>query len=426
MEGEITGRDQASTRRTFVGRAAVIAATGVVVGSGAMRALADPEIPEVALPPLRHGLPRRQFAWGDYLSSDVHGNPRPPQYDTLLFFDVRGLPTPGHARLLEARLRALEHRFAWNHRGLLFTVSWGCPSYFKLLKVPSPVPTASKLSTFENPAIDRYDMCIHLASDDERRLVEIEAALVHGHRLSGVTSSLSLAPAFVWRDARTGFTGAGIPASRQDVRGIPKGNPVPESAPLFMGFKSAYKKNLATEAAVAIEHGAFAEGTVMHVSYMRENLGSWYGKYSDQDRVSRMFSPETTVDGVPKLTNDAASEPGQIGSAIRTYGVIGHAQASAQARRNGKPLIIRRDFNTTDGGYAGLHFVSIQRSWQDFVVTRNAMNANGAHLVNKKITATKNNGINAFIDVRRRSNYIIPSRADRSFPLLPGRQTALD
>jgi hypothetical protein len=404
----------------------VIAATGVVVGSGAMRALADAEIPEVALPPLRHGLPRRQFGWGDYLSTDGYGNPLPPQYDRLLFFDVRGLPTPAHARLLEARLRHLEHRFAWNHRGLLFTVSWGCPSYFKLLNVPSPVPTATKLSTFENPIIDRYDMCIHLASDDEQRLAEIEAAVVHGRRLSGIAGSLSLAPAFVWRDTRTGFTGPGIPASHQNVRGIPKGNPVPESAPLFMGFKSAFKKNLATEDAVTIEHGAFAQGTMMHISYMRENLGSWYGKYSDQDRVSRMFSPETTADGVSKLTNDAPSEPGQIGSAMRTYGVIGHSQATAQARRNGKPLIIRRDFNTVDGGYAGLHFVAVQRSWDDFVVTRNAMNANGAHFVNRKITATKNNGINAFIDVRRRSNYIIPSRPDRSFPLLPGRQSAFD
>jgi hypothetical protein len=423
----MTEPDGGSTRRTFVGRAAAIAATGVVAGSGATRALADPEIPNVALPPLKHGLPGRQFAWGDYLSSDKYGNPIPPRYDTLVFFNVRGAPTPAHARLLEASLRKLEHRFDWNHRGLLFTVSWGCPSYFKLLRMPSPVPAATALSRFERPTIDRYNMCIHLASDDEQRLAEIEAALVHGHRLGGISGSLSLTPAFVWRDTRTGFTGAGIPAARQDVRGIPKGNPVPDSAPLFMGFKSAFKKNLATEDAIAIRAGSFAEGTVMHVSYMRENLGSWYGsKFSDQDRVSQMFSPETTVNGVSELTNDAASEPGQMGNAMRKYGMIGHAQASAQARRNNKPLIIRRDFNTVDGGYAGLHFVSVQRTWEDFVVTRNAMNASGAHLVNKKITATKNNGINAFIDVRRRANYIIASRADRSFPLLPGRQSALD
>jgi hypothetical protein len=105
---------------------------------------------------------------------------------------------------------------------------------------------------------------------------------------------------------------------------------------------------------------------------------------------------------------------------------LSHAQTSALARRNNKPLIIRRDFNTVDGGHAGLHFVSVQRSIDDFVVTRTAMNASGAHFANREITATRNNGINEFIVVLRRANYILPSRAGRSFPLLPGRATVLD
>jgi len=53
------------------------------------------------------------------------------------------------------------------------------------------------------------------------------------------------------------------------------------------------------------------------------------------------------------------------------------------------------------------------------------MNATGAHLVNRAITDTANNGINEFIKVLRRANYILPARADRSFPLLPGREAAL-
>ena len=98
--------------------------------------------------------------------------------------------------------------------------------------------------------------------------------------------------------------------------------------------------------------------------------------------------------------------------------MIGHAQTSARARRHGKPLIIRRDFNTVDGGQAGLHFVSVQRTIEDFVTTRNAMNASNAQLQNPAITDTVNNGINEFIFVLKRANYILPSRADRSFPLL--------
>jgi hypothetical protein len=139
-----------------------------------------------------------------------------------------------------------------------------------------------------------------------------------------------------------------------------------------------------------------------------------------------MYSPQTTVADLARLTDDARSEPHEIVEAMRRHGMIGHAQAAAQARRGGRPLLLRRDFNTVDDGHAGLHFVSLQRSYDDFVITRNAMNAGGAHLVNRRITATENNGINAFIDVRRRANYIIPTRAQRAFPLLPGRRAALD
>ena len=158
----------------------------------------------------------------------------------------------------------------------------------------------------------------------------------------------------------------------------------------------------------------------MQVSYMRLRLESWYGMLDDRERVARMYSPETTPEQVQHFTTDAESDPKLINQAIHRYGVIGHSQTSALARRHGKPLIIRRDFDTVDGGYAGLHFVSVQRSIDDFVVTRNAMNAPGAHQENRAITATVNNGINEFITVLRRANYILPSRANRSFPLAPG------
>jgi len=126
-----------------------------------------------------------------------------------------------------------------------------------------------------------------------------------------------------------------------------------------------------------------------------------------------------------KFTDDAESDPKKFGEAVSRYGVIGHSQASARARRKGKPLILRRDFNTADGGQAGLHFVSVQRSIEDFVTTRKAMNATAAQLQNPEITDTVNNGINEFIFVLKRGNYILPPRPQRSFPLLPGRDAAL-
>jgi hypothetical protein len=116
------------------------------------------------------------------------------------------------------------------------------------------------------------------------------------------------------------------------------------------------------------------------------------------------------------ITDEATGDPNLINQAINRYGVIGHSQTSARARRNNQPLIIRRDFDTVDGGQAGLHFVALQRTIDDFVTTRTAMNATAAQLQNPAITDTVNNGINEFIFVLRRANYLVPARAQRSFP----------
>jgi hypothetical protein len=297
---------------------------------------------------------------------------------------------------------------------VLFTVGWG-PSYFeRVLRTDAPIPRARALSDFEQPTIDPYDVCVHLACDDQSTLVACERTLTR-----------ALAPILRLRATRTGFTGAGLPAANQRVGGIPAGDHVAESAPLYMGFKSALKRNQASEDAVTITDGDFAEGSTMTVSYMTLSLDSWYQDLDDAERVARMYSPQTTPAQAARFTTDAESNPGLIKQSISRYGVIGHSQSSARARRNGKPIILRRDFDTADGGQAGVHFVSLQRSIADFVATRTAMNQQAAQLENPSITDTVNNGINEFIFVLNRANYILPARAQRSFPLLAGRDTLL-
>jgi hypothetical protein len=409
----------ALTRRRFLTGAGAVAVAGVITALSARRASAAAAPAPMVLGTQPPGLPERQHAWTRWLHRDEFGNPVAPRFDRLLFFDVRGRPTGDHAALLESRLRTLERLFHWGPEGLLFTVGYG-PDYFsRVLGVTSPIETAVGLSSFETPAIDSYHLCLHLACDDEQRLADVETALRGRGRLRHAPGAqLSLAPILIWRETRTGFTGTKLPQTYERVRGIPSGNPVPKDSPLFMGFKSGLKKNQATEDDVTIPGGAFAQGTTMQVSYMLLALDDWYGQLSAAERVARMYSPQTTVAGVKRLRTDASAEPNKLIEAIRRYGVIGHAQTSAQARRHNRPVIIRRDFDTIDGGQAGLHFVSLQRSIQDFVATRNAMNAAEAHKINPAITATANNGINAFMDVRRRANYILPSRRDRSFPLL--------
>jgi len=411
----------ALTRRRFLaGGTALVVGGGAaaVAGCGSSEPKSGHGIAPVALGQLPAGLPSRQFAWTETLSRDADGNTVAPRHDRLLMFDVNGRPDTDHARLLEAALRTLERRYRWGPKGLLFAAAWGVPYFTRVLQRPSPIPAARALSDFELPAIDAYDLCLHLACDDERRLAEIEAALVHGQRLPGADGPLDISSALTWRETRTGFTGAGLPAAHQQVGGIPAGAPVAPAAPLYMGFKSNLKRNQASEDAVAITSGPFAGGTTMAVSYMRLRLDSWYGELSQPERVARMYAPQVSVAQAARFTTDAASDPGRLTQAIDRYGVIGHAQTSARARRNGKPLILRRDFDTTDGGQAGLHFVSLQRDIADFVRTRTAMNATSAQLRNPAITDTVNNGINAFIFVVRRGNYIVPPRARRSFPLI--------
>jgi hypothetical protein len=424
-----SGAGHGWTRRRFFLGAATVAAGGAAAGVALDHADSShgsaPEIPRVALGSQPAGLPARQFAWTATLKQDEHGNPIAPRHDRLLFFDAQATPSPSGARLLEASLRTLERAFPWGPGGLLFTAGWG-PGYFeRLLGVPSPIPRAKRLSDFELPAIDDYHLCLHFACDDQRRLADVEAALVHGAPLPGADGHLSIAAALRWRETRTGFVGTGLPAANQDVGGIPHGSPVEKNTPLFMGFKSGLRRNQATEDSVTIPTGPFAQGTTMQVSYMRLRLDSWYDELSQRERIARMYAPQVTPEQVKHFTTDAESDPSLVGQAISRYGVVGHSQTSARARKHGKPVIIRRDFNTVDGGQAGLHFVSIQRSIADFVRTRTAMNAASAQLYNPAITDTVNNGINEFMFVLKRANYIIPARAQRSFPLLPGRERAL-
>jgi hypothetical protein len=99
----------------------------------------------------------------------------------------------------------------------------------------------------------------------------------------------------------------------------------------------------------------------------------------------------------------------------RDHGVVGHSQKSARAREDGSPIILRRDFDSTDNERASLHFVSLQRNISDFVATREAMN--GTDVADSAAVGTRtNNGILQYMSVERRGNYLVPPRGLRSLP----------
>ncbi len=363
------------------------------------------------------GLPPRQHAWNASLAVDEAGNTIAPRFHRLLMLDVRSSGDDS-VRRLESALRTLERTLDWGPAGLLFVLGWSAGYFERWAQMESPVPRPRPLSSFEAPELDDYDACLHLASNDEARLEEVEAALVRGGRFDG-SDGPDLRAVFTLRETRTGFIGNGLPGDRMNVAGIPA------AAPMGMGFKSGFKKNQASEDDVTIADGPLKGGTTMHVSQIRTRLESWYRLLDEQQRVARMFAPQLSPHQVRSLGDEAPTFAEAQDATAESYGVVGHLQTTAQARRDGRPVILRRDFDTIDGGSTGVHFVSLQRSVDDFIATTEAMNAAHLSYINPSVKGTENNGINEFLFFQRRANYAVPSRSQRSFPLLQGRGAAL-
>jgi len=412
-------------RREFLKAAVAIG------GTAALSACLDRgDSPDVATgPDDLSALPERQHAWNDVLSTDDHGNVLAARHKVLLYFDYAGSGTPSASEReqVESALRSLERAYERGNQGLLFTVGYS-PSYFDRFDGTLPdavdLPAPEALAPFEDPKPDTQDVVINLASDHAPVVLAAEEALL-GNRdsLNGVDVEASLSGVLKRVDRRTGFVGEGLPADNQDVQGIPDSEPVPDEAPLYMGFKSGFKKNQASEERVTIQEGPFADGTTQHVSKLRLHLDQWYEQDSRDQRVAKMFCPahaaEDRVEGVGNnLGTDSAMDDEcteNVTEYAREQGMVGHSQKSATARKDDSPLILRRDFDSTDGGEAGLHFLALQRTIGDFADTRKAMN--GTDVAEESSVGQRvNNGILQYMTVERRGNFLLPPRSHRALP----------
>jgi len=412
--------DRGVSRREFVKAAVAIG------GTAALSACLGRESPDLPTGEPA-SVPDRQHAWNDALPRDDHGNVRTPRHHVLVLLDYadEGTPTDAERETVSNALDGLERAYPWSNEGLLFTVGYS-PAYFgrydaDLDGVDLPQPEA--LAPFEDPALDEPDAIVHLASDYGSVALAAEEALLgerstlNGVDVTGFDGVLERA------DRRTGFIGAGLPAKNQDVEGIPDDEPVDEDAPLFMGFKSGFEKNQAGEDSVTIDAGAFAGGTTQHLSKIKLHLDQWYNQDSRSQRVAKMFCPahaeDDRVEGVGENLGDGSQLgecPAHVEEDARTSGMVGHSQKTARARdEDDDPLLLRRDFDSTDGGEAGLHFLSLQGSIADFVDTREAMN--GTDVSEDSTVGTRlNNGILQYMTVTRRGNYLLPPRARRALP----------
>ncbi|MFD0123094.1 DUF7405 family protein [Streptomyces virginiae] len=350
--------------------------------------------------------PAAQHAWEDTFRADEAGRALPPRHHRLLMLDVVGSPLPRDAHHLEAALGALEERYGHGPDGILMCLGWGPGWFERHTPLRSPVGRPVPMARWENPVLEAYDACLHLASDRQETVTQAAASLFgpgpHDQR-----------GRLVLRETRAGFVGEGLPAVRRPQAAIPA------DAPLLMGFHSGLRRNQATEEEVSILEGPLAGGTTMHVSYIVLDTDSWYEQHEDE-RAALMYSPRTTAKQAHELVEDAESDRTELAAVAAAHGRVGHAQATGRARLAGRPRINRRDFATLDHGVPGTHFVSLQRTMEDFHATRAMMNAADASTHHGGIGVRRNNGINAFMDVRSRATFAVPPRAQRAYPGLPG------
>ena len=371
--------------------------------------------------------PQRQHAWNEVLPKDDHGNDVAPHHRVLLFLNYRqnGPPTDADRSTVETALQGVEHAYERSGDGLLVTMSYS-PVYFDRFESSLPesvdLPSPEALAPFEDPELDTPDAVVHLASNHAQVVLGAEEAL-EGNKatLNGVEQpDAALTDVFEAVDRRTGFIGDGLPAENADVDGVPT-DEVPDDAPLFMGFKSGFEKNQASEDRVTIQAGPFADGTTQHISNLRLNLNQWYNQDDRWQREAKMFCPHHAKNDVIEGAGDNLGDSSKIDECdladetAREMGVVGHSQKSVSAREDDQPIILRRDFDSTDDGHAGLHFLALQREISDFVKTREAMN--GTDVAEQSAVGQRNNnGILQYIRTQHRGNYLVPPRSLRALP----------
>ena len=420
--GESADPSPGVSRRSFLKSA--VAVGGAVGLSACVGEEGTVEIPRGTDDP--SALPDRQHAWNAVLATDEAGNDLQPRHHVLLLLSLPGdgPPTAEMRDTVDSAFHGLERAYERGHQGLLFTVGYS-RAYFDRFDDPLPgdvdLPEPEPLAPFEDPEPEDADVLVHLASD------HAEVVIRAGQALRGTTASLNgvemdaaLTDVLAVEDRRTGFIGAGLPAEYEDVADVSEGA-IDEDSPLFMGFKSGFQKNQASEDRVTIDAGPFAGGATQHLSRIALDLHQWYEQDGRYQRVGKMFCPHhantEAVEGVgDNLGTDSGmddcADPIEAG---RSDGMVGHSQKMLSAREDDEPVILRRDFDSTDGDRPGLHFVSLQETIGDFVATREAMN--GVDVADETAVGDRtNNGILQYMNVTRRGNFLLPPRSLRALP----------
>lgn len=424
-----------ASRRRFL--KAALAVGGASALSACVERFGDEPIPQGTDD--LSSLPDQQFAWNERLERDDGGNVVLPEHHLFVYLNYDGetddgVPTAADSETLEAALRTIERAFEWSNRGVVFDIGYS-PAYFERFDESLPdsvdLPPPRGLSPVDTPTLDEQDALLHLASDRSDGLIQIEETLFgDGGTLNGVDVEGRLGDVFAVDDRRSGFVGPGLPADNQGVGGIPEDGPVPEEAPLFMGFKAGFERNQATEDYVTIQEGPFAGGSTKHIARIRQQLDKWYSENSHDEMVAKLFSPRLAEsEAVEGVGNNLGDHSGisediydRIDETAAEFGLVGHAEKAASGNRDeeGNVRTLRRHVESTDNDNASLHFPSYQQKISEFEAVQEAMN--GTELVSEHppIQPRVKNGIFRYIFVENRGNFLVPPRSLRAFPTPTG------
>ena len=422
----VTDLDDSLPRREFC--KAAVATGGVAALSACLDRFGGEEPIPTGDGPGAH--PARQHAWNDAVRTDDDGNTLLPRHQLLLYCELPGddPPTETARKRVGAALDALDDAFAWDSEGLLHSVAYSRAYFERYGAGPTGVdlPRPRPLADFETPTFDEQDLLVHLASDRPAALLAAEEALRGRRDRANGVSVPTLTDAVATIDQRTGVVGARMPRDRaDDLEGVPDDHPVPAAAPVVMVFVAGFRQDQATEGYVTLDQGPFAGGTTKAVSNWRQRLADWYEEQSHDERVTELFSPQHAQQGlVEGVGGELGADSGidafleNLDEVAQEHGRIGHAQKAASANRDadGNVRLLRRHFESTDGGVASLHFPSLQRDLDAFEAVRRAMNGVDATAATPAVRQRVNNGILEYVFVRHRGYFLVPPRAKRALP----------
>jgi hypothetical protein len=414
--------------------------------------------------PPRGGYPRGQYQIADY-GVRVQPDPEsavdvviPPVWNLVITATLIRAPGLREQRRLEAALQAVEGAYAYAPEGIFPLVAYGLPyfrSYVREDLVATYLPrmaddgtTSVLLDAVRFPSdppttvLEANDVVFQLRSDALGNLRDVQRALFgRSDTLAGqpAPAAADIADLFEVTSVRTGFVGAGLPRQMAEHVGLAVASQIPPSAPLYMGFTSTQQSGEAKEVAVSFDGKRdpllqplttarpgdyFAGGTALHLSHLFEDLDAWYA-LSYEERVARMFHLNAVATPGRITIETHWVNPNTAEIDAQQYRVVGHNEAVQLGSRSaeGQALQLRVDFNTMDSLDAdapapapGLHFLAFTPGSRIFHQSRQGMDA--AVIAQQYGIPSHANGINAFLRVTRRQNFLVPSRAHRAFPLV--------